>query len=61
MKFVKNHMDSINGISIYPIVSLLVFFIFFILLFWWVATAKKDYLKKMSAFPLESNDKKETK
>lgn len=61
MKFVKNYMDSIDGVAIYPIISLLVFFIFFVLLFWWVVTAKKDYLNKMSNLPLESNDKKENK
>lgn len=61
MKFVKNYMDSIDGVAIYPIISLLVFFILFVLLFWWVVTAKKDYLNKMSNLPLESNDKKENK
>ncbi|WP_417363576.1 CcoQ/FixQ family Cbb3-type cytochrome c oxidase assembly chaperone [Galbibacter sp.] len=57
MKFVKNYMDSIDGVAIFPIISLLVFFIFFVLLFWWVATSKTEYLEKMSHLPLESNDK----
>lgn len=57
MKFVKNYMDSIDGVAIFPIISLLIFFIFFVLLFWWVATSKKEYLQKMSQLPLESNDK----
>ena len=51
-------MESITGIEIYPLISLLIFFIFFVLLFLWVVTAKKDYIKKVSQIPLENqNDK----
>ncbi|WP_274474541.1 CcoQ/FixQ family Cbb3-type cytochrome c oxidase assembly chaperone [Mangrovimonas aestuarii] len=56
LKFVKNHMDSISGIEIYPIVSLLIFFIFFVLLFWWVLTAKKEYINKVSNLPLDNTN-----
>lgn len=55
LKFVKNHMESIVGIEIYPIISLLIFFTFFVVLFWWVFTAKKDYLNTVSQLPLENN------
>ncbi|MDO7171101.1 CcoQ/FixQ family Cbb3-type cytochrome c oxidase assembly chaperone [Mariniflexile sp. AS56] len=59
LKFVKNYMDSIEGIEIYPIISLLIFFTFFVGLFWWVFTAKKDYVSKMSHIPLDNqNDSK---
>ena len=54
LKFVKNHMESISGIEIYPIISLIIFFTFFVLLFWWVFTAKKDYITKVSNIPLEN-------
>jgi hypothetical protein len=47
-------MDSIEGIEIYPIISLLIFFTFFVLLFWWVFTAKKDYITKVSNLPLDN-------
>uniref|UniRef100_UPI00404905E2 CcoQ/FixQ family Cbb3-type cytochrome c oxidase assembly chaperone n=1 Tax=Gelidibacter sp. TaxID=2018083 RepID=UPI00404905E2 len=55
LKFVKNHMESISGIEIYPIISLLIFFIFFLILFWWVFTAKKEYIKNVSNLPLDTN------
>ncbi|MDO5977776.1 CcoQ/FixQ family Cbb3-type cytochrome c oxidase assembly chaperone [Flavivirga spongiicola] len=55
LKFVKNHMESITGIEIYPMISLLIFFIFFVALFWWVITAKKDYIKTVSNIPLDNN------
>lgn len=52
LKFVKNHMESIVGIEIYPMISLTIFFTFFVVLFWWVFTAKKEYIKKVSSLPL---------
>jgi len=53
LKFVKGSLESIDGVSIYPIISLLIFFIFFTALFWWVFTAKKEHIKKLSNMPLE--------
>ncbi|SHJ31166.1 CcoQ/FixQ family Cbb3-type cytochrome c oxidase assembly chaperone [Aquimarina spongiae] len=55
LKFVKGHMESIEGIEIYPMISLLIFFIFFAALFWWVFTAKKEHIKEVSNIPLETN------
>lgn len=54
LKFVKHHMESIIGIEIYPIISLLIFFTFFVALFWWVFTAKKEYIKSVSQLPLDN-------
>ncbi|MDG1041111.1 MAG: CcoQ/FixQ family Cbb3-type cytochrome c oxidase assembly chaperone [Polaribacter sp.] len=54
LKFVKNHMESITGIEIYPMISLLVFFAFFVVLFWWVFTSKKAYIKTVSQIPLDN-------
>ena len=59
LKFVKNHMESIAGIEIYPIISLLIFFVFFVILFWWVFTAKKDYIKTVSNIPLDNQNQTE--
>ncbi|ARV06540.1 cytochrome C oxidase subunit IV [Polaribacter sp. SA4-10] len=54
LKFVKHHMESIIGIEIYPIISLLIFFTFFVALFWWVFTAKKEYINSVSQLPLDN-------
>lgn len=54
LKFVKNHMESITGIEIYPMISLLIFFIFFVALFYWVFTAKKEYIRTVSNIPLDN-------
>ncbi|MGA1226162.1 MAG: CcoQ/FixQ family Cbb3-type cytochrome c oxidase assembly chaperone [Tamlana sp.] len=56
LKFVKGYMESIEGVEIYPIISLLIFFIFFVALFWWVFTAKKDYIKTVSNIPLDNQN-----
>lgn len=52
-KFIKGHLESITGIEIYPLISLIIFFTFFVVLFWWVFTAKKEYINKVSNIPLE--------
>ena len=54
LKFIKGHMETIDGVEVYPLISLLIFFIFFVALFWWVFTAKKDYIKEVSNIPLDT-------
>jgi len=56
LKFAKNYMESIIGIEIYPIISLLIFFTFFVVLFLWVFTAKKEYIKTVSNIPLDNQN-----
>lgn len=56
LKFVKKHMESMDGVEIYPIISLLIFFIFFVGLTYWVFTAKKDYIKEVSNLPLDNQN-----
>ena len=56
LKFIKGPLESIDGVEIYPIISLLIFFVFFAALFWWVITAKKDYIHKVSNIPLDLDD-----
>ena len=58
LKYIKNHMESMDGIATYPMISLVIFFVFFALLFWWVATASKKHIKEMSELPLDENQPK---
>ncbi|MBC2838656.1 CcoQ/FixQ family Cbb3-type cytochrome c oxidase assembly chaperone [Robiginitalea sp. SC105] len=53
MKFVKNYMETIDGVASYPMISLLIFFVFFVVLFWWVLTASRQHIREMSELPLE--------
>lgn len=59
LKFVKGHMESIEGIEIYPMISLLIFFLFFVALFWWVFTAKKEHINEVSKLPLDQEPSNE--
>lgn len=55
LKFIKGNLEAIDGVTIYPIISLLIFFIFFVALFWWVFTAKKEHINEISQLPLDQN------
>ncbi len=46
-------LQSIEGIAIYPMFSLVVFVLFFICLAFWTFKADKNYMKEMSEIPLE--------
>lgn len=52
---IKHNMETIAGVAIYPIVSLLIFFFFFMGLALWVFTFKKDKIKEMSQIPLKDS------
>lgn len=49
---IKHNMETISGIEIYPILSLLIFFFFFVGLGFWVFSYKKDKINEMSQIPL---------
>lgn len=55
LKFIKGNLENIEGVEIYPIISLLIFFIFFTALFWWVFTTKKAHIETVSNIPLEDD------
>lgn len=49
---IKHNMETISGIEIYPILSLLIFFFFFVGLGFWVFSYKKEKIQEMSEIPL---------
>lgn len=49
-------METIAGIEIFPIISLLIFFFFFVALFIWVFNYKKETIKELSIIPLDNED-----
>lgn len=55
LRFIKGNLENIDGVAIYPIISLLIFFIFFIGLFFWVITMKKSHIEEVSNLPLEND------
>lgn len=49
-------METISGIEVYPIISLLIFFIFFVGLYTWVYTYKKDKINELSNLPFSDEN-----
>ena len=52
---IKHNMETIAGVAIYPIVSLLIFFFFFVGLAVWVLYYKKEKIDELSQIPLKDN------
>lgn len=55
MKF-KHYLESITGVGIYPMLSLIIFFTFFTLLTIWALKANKNYILKIKNLPLADQD-----
>ncbi len=56
LKFVKHHMETIDGISIYPVISFLIFFLFFIGLTIFVFRMGKNHVKSMKELPFDDGN-----
>jgi len=50
------YLSNIDGVSIYPIISLIIFFIFFVGLFYWVSKLDKKSIEEISNIPLDKKD-----
>ena len=60
LKFIKHHMTSMDGIEIYPIISLCIFFLFFTGLTIYTMSMKKSFVTEMSNVPLEDDTEPQT-
>jgi cytochrome c oxidase cbb3-type subunit IV len=52
----KELLQSIEGISLYPIISLIVFVLFFASILIWMLRVDKNYIKEMENLPLEKEE-----
>lgn len=57
MKFIK-YLETITGISVYPMASLLIFSIFFLLAAFWALRADKNMMDQISHIPLDNDEPK---
>lgn len=57
MKFI-NYLESITGVSIYPLTSLLLFVAFFLMVTAWVMYADNGFINHMKNIPLEKESNK---
>lgn len=56
LKYIKEYAATIDGVSIYPIISLLIFFIFFVVLLYYVKKMDKKKAEEISHLPLDLTD-----
>ena len=55
-RYIKEHLAGIDGINIYPLISLLIFFVFFIALLYYVKKMDTRKVEEISNLPLDVND-----
>ena len=56
LKFVKHNLETIDGVDIYPIISLSIFFVVFVSFFIWAMTYSKDKIKELSELPFKEEN-----
>ena len=55
LKFIKHNFEGIDGIEIYPIISLVLFFTVFMAMFIVVLKLPKKRIDEISQLPLDTN------
>ena len=55
-KFIKQYVETIGGIDIYPVISLLIFVLFFIGVLWYVRKMDKHKVDEIKNLPLDLSD-----
>ena len=52
---ISEHLSGVEGVSIFPVISLIVFFLFFAAAIIWALRLDKKYIARMGDLPLEQN------
>ena len=53
---IKDYLQTIDGVSLYPIISLIVFVVFFAVMLIWLLKVDKKYISKMENLPFENQE-----
>ena len=53
LKFIKGHLTSIEGIEIYPLISLVIFFTFFVGLLFYILRVDKSKINTLKNLPFD--------
>ena len=57
LKYIKHHLDTIAGVEIYPIISLILFFLVFSTMLFFVFKMPKKNIDELSNLPLDNDIK----
>ena len=52
----SSYLSQIDGVDIYPVITLIIFFAVFLLMVIWTFKRDGEYLLKMSKLPIEGDD-----
>ena len=52
----SQNLSSIDGVSIFPIISLVLFFAMFSGILYWVLKKDKSYMENLAKIPLQDNN-----
>jgi hypothetical protein len=55
MKF-SNYLGSIENVSIYPVITIILFMLVFIGAVLWIVTRDKEYISEMESVPLDKEN-----
>ena len=55
-KFIKQYAEGIDGVNIYPMISLVIFFLFFVVLLYYVKKMDKTKVNEISRIPLDQEE-----
>ena len=55
-KFIKKYAEDIDGVNIYPMISLVIFFLFFVVLLYYVKRMDKAKVQEISRIPLDQEE-----
>ncbi|NLP57922.1 CcoQ/FixQ family Cbb3-type cytochrome c oxidase assembly chaperone [Lutibacter sp. B1] len=56
LKFIKHNLEGIDGVEIYPIISLVLFFVVFVTMFVFVLRLPKQRIEEISQLPLDNDN-----
>lgn len=56
LRFISHNLSEIDGIAIFPVLSLLIFTTFFAVILTYVLRMRKSHVEEVSNIPLEDNE-----
>ena len=59
LRFIKQNLETIAGIEIFPLISLVIFVLLFVIMLIRVIKMKKTYVSEISDYPLKDSDDEE--
>lgn len=59
LRFIKHHLTGIDGVALYPILSLLIFVLFFAVVLTLAMRMKKKEVEELSNIPLDLDNQNE--